>query len=190
MGNRNSLEENNYSRFIRKCHATPSGCWDWLASKDIKGYGCFNLKQEDNSFHSIRAHRASWLFYRGTIPDELQVLHSCDNPSCVNPDHLFLGTNLDNVKDKVSKGRQGAILTPDKVIAARKMHAAGSSLYEVAAKFNCSYHTASRICSQANSWNSVHNGVPSVRRIKGGERNGNAKLTDAQVLEIRIRSAA
>jgi hypothetical protein len=75
-------------------------CWEWTASLTKKGYGQFghNLK---------RSHRVSWVIAYGEIQDNLQVLHHCDNPPCVNPHHLFLGTNQDNRKDMMSKGRGG-----------------------------------------------------------------------------------
>lgn len=75
-------------------------CWVWTASKFNSGYGkiTFNERQ-------MGAHRASWLVFRGDIPAGICVLHKCDNRPCVNPDHLFLGTNLDNVRDKQAKGR-------------------------------------------------------------------------------------
>lgn len=74
-------------------------CWNWKASKDRKGYGICHSGTYD------RAHRVMWKVMLGDIPAGLCVLHKCDNPSCVNPDHLFLGTNIDNVKDRQSKGR-------------------------------------------------------------------------------------
>jgi hypothetical protein len=75
-------------------------CWEWTAHCDKKGYGGF-------SFHRkfVLAHRASWMIFYGNILDDLCVLHHCDNPPCVNPAHLFLGTNLDNVRDRDKKGR-------------------------------------------------------------------------------------
>lgn len=78
-----------------------SGCWLW-EGRYMKGsdYGYFYLSR---TIHS--AHRASWVFHKGHIPDDLWVLHKCDNPGCVNPDHLFLGTCLDNVHDAIKKGR-------------------------------------------------------------------------------------
>jgi hypothetical protein len=78
-----------------------NGCWLWKRSKIKKGYGMSGLKGK-----LIGAHRLSYLTFVGEIPNNLHVLHNCDNPACVNPKHLFLGTNQDNVKDKVNKNRQ------------------------------------------------------------------------------------
>ena len=75
-------------------------CWEWIGHKRKKGYGTMqfdNQKQE--------ATHASYFLYVGEIPDGLYVLHHCDNPSCVNPDHLFLGTQKDNICDCMKKGR-------------------------------------------------------------------------------------
>jgi hypothetical protein len=83
-----------------------TGCWAWTAGKDKDGYGEFWAGKELGKEHDIGAHRASWLIHKGKISEDMQVLHTCDNPSCVNPEHLFLGTNAKNMKDKVSKGRQ------------------------------------------------------------------------------------
>ena len=83
-----------------------SGCWLWMGApcgrKKNQQYGLFRI-------HGIqlRAHRVAWMLYRGPIPDGLEVLHHCDVQACVNPAHLFLGTNLDNVADRVKKGRSG-----------------------------------------------------------------------------------
>jgi len=77
-----------------------SGCWLWLGSCDDKGYGKgFSCQRR------YKAHRHSWTLYRGEIPLGLCVLHKCDTPACVNPDHLFLGTRTDNSVDKVRKAR-------------------------------------------------------------------------------------
>lgn len=84
-------------------HITPvteSGCWIWMANSDRAGYG----KVKVNRKH-LRAHRWSWMLYNGQIPDGMQVLHKCDVPACVNPNHLFIGTPQDNVDDKIKKGR-------------------------------------------------------------------------------------
>lgn len=78
-----------------------SGCHFWLGASNKRRYGfmCFDGRSQ-------KAHRIAWLLTRGPIPQGLRVLHRCDMPECVNPDHLFLGTQADNVADMESKGRQ------------------------------------------------------------------------------------
>jgi hypothetical protein len=74
-----------------------NGCFEWIAAKDGKGYGVFNNQG---------AHRAAYRIYRKQDLGSLHVLHHCDNPKCVNPNHLFLGTHSDNMRDMVKKGRK------------------------------------------------------------------------------------
>lgn len=83
------------------------GCWVWKAHKNKNGYGQFGVMLEGRNGYMVNryAHRVSWMLYRGEIPEGLCVCHSCDNPSCVNPDHLFLGTRKDNTQDMINKGR-------------------------------------------------------------------------------------
>jgi hypothetical protein len=83
---------------------TAAGCWEWQGRKARKmGYGVMHKRGTRRD--TMLAHRAFWEHYRGTIPAERCVLHKCDNPPCCNPDHLFLGTQRDNVHDMISKGR-------------------------------------------------------------------------------------
>lgn len=97
---------NNYTidRFIAKVSKTEA-CWTWTARKTPQGYGRFSV----NGVNKL-AHRVAYEQLKSPIPNGLQVLHRCDNPSCVNPDHLWLGSNADNVADKVAKGRCASVV--------------------------------------------------------------------------------
>ena len=97
----------------------PSGCWLWEYRFNAGGYGVLG-----HGGGEVLAHRASWIKYRGPIPDGMDVLHACDVRPCINPDHLFLGTDADNVADMDAKGRRyvlrgeeqgAAILTEEQV---------------------------------------------------------------------------
>lgn len=83
-------------KFNSKVSISGSGCWNWAGFKNRNGYGVFGRQL---------AHRAAWTQTQGVIPSGLLVLHRCDNPSCVNTQHLFLGTQADNMRDMISKGR-------------------------------------------------------------------------------------
>lgn len=104
-------------------------CWEWLAFCDKDGYGKCNFNRQ-----SKLVHRIVWELINGLIPNGLSVLHKCDNPRCCNPEHLFLGTHLDNNRDMVAKGRNNPSkgekqrshkLTELDVIAIRKRYANG-----------------------------------------------------------------
>jgi len=79
------------------------GCWLWTGATNSRGRGSVGIP---GSRQTITAHRLAYLLFRGPIPDGLHVLHSCDMPLCVNPDHLFLGTHQDNMDDCRAKGRK------------------------------------------------------------------------------------
>jgi hypothetical protein len=79
----------------------PDDCWGWRGSRDRKGYARLGVTGRK----VVLAHRFSWCIHQGPIPDGMCVLHSCDNPPCTNPQHLFLGTRVDNNEDMRSKGR-------------------------------------------------------------------------------------
>lgn len=93
-------EKSILERFNEKWTEDENGCHIWTASKDRDGYGHFGMGD-----FIFRANRVSYMIHKGEIPKGLKVCHSCDNPSCVNPDHLNLGTHDDNMREKVERGR-------------------------------------------------------------------------------------
>lgn len=104
-------------RFYGNCHVSPSGCWLWDKQRSPSGYGAVKVKRKP-----WRAHRFSYAIHKGDIPKDKCVLHRCDVPACVNPDHLWLGTNWENSQDMVAKGRStiglrnGKHTHPEKVL--------------------------------------------------------------------------
>ncbi len=89
------------SKFEKRIKKSSSGCWVWVGNITPQGYGVFSSNKK-----GVSAHRAAWMFYRGSIPVGMLVCHKCDNPPCVNPDHLFLGSYKDNSFDMMKKNRQ------------------------------------------------------------------------------------
>lgn len=88
-------------RFMSHVEKTPSGCWLWKGHRRPEGYGVIKVDGK-----ALPAHRVSWSIHKKEDPGLLCVLHKCDNPPCVNPEHLFLGTRLVNNQDMDQKGRR------------------------------------------------------------------------------------
>lgn len=105
-----------------------NGCWIWKGGKNSRGYGSINIGNRKTA----QVHRIAFKLWKGELPDDLFVCHHCDEPLCINPDHLFLGTNQDNIDDKMFKGRaytgvhlgeknESSILTDEKVKEIKKL---------------------------------------------------------------------
>lgn len=94
-------DECTRNRFWNKVKTgKPDECWEWQGRRQ-RGYGCFDL----SSGKAVKAHRMSYQLVYGAIPAGMHICHHCDNPGCVNPSHLFVGTDKDNSDDKIRKGR-------------------------------------------------------------------------------------
>ena len=93
-------------RFWSKvCIGAPDDCWEWITCKDKYGYGRIAYTVSYKNKKVLTTHRVSWMLANGDIPEGMCICHTCDNPSCVNPNHLWLGTQKENVNDMVAKGR-------------------------------------------------------------------------------------
>lgn len=104
-------------------------CWIWTGSRHGFGYGLFGLNGKTR-----RAHRISYELVNGPIPEGFVLCHTCDNPPCVNPDHLFVGSKADNTHDALRKGRMiGGIIDPDE---ASRLYLDGWSVQEIADRFS------------------------------------------------------
>jgi hypothetical protein len=144
-----------------------TGCWYWTAhtgKRPKKNYGYCSRA----SFPDQMAHRTSWILFKGSIPKGLHVLHKCDNPPCVNPEHLYVGTNRQNVEDRVNRGlgthlpgesNPSAKLTEEQVAEIRKLYVKGKpgigikigSTQWLALKFSVGKSTIKRIIRK-HSW--------------------------------------
>lgn len=156
-----------HQRFEQQYVPEPnSGCWLWLGHVPTK-YGTMSVGGK-----SVRAHRLSFEMHKGPIPDGLYVCHTCDVPTCVNPDHLFLGTHLENMQDMARKGRNlknNSLAAPGKVTrpkgerhsqakvsqrdieAIRARHAAGERQADLAKTFGLHRTQVCRIVNN-KSW--------------------------------------
>ena len=115
-------------------------CWPWLGSLDQIGYGMFKVGKVTN-----RAHRVAHEFYCGPIPIDKVVMHTCDNRRCVNPKHLTLGTQKENVDDMMRKGRKYKILSEEQILEIKSLLAEGHKQYTIADKFGIHQSVISRI---------------------------------------------
>lgn len=150
-------------RFWSKVEKT-DGCWNWVASKVPKGYGQFGLNVSGVA-RKVRSHRFAYLLTYGLVPQNMCVLHRCDNPACCNPEHLFLGTVRDNNVDMVLKGRQvvrrlhgerstSSILTTADVMAIYALHSKGLSQQNISEIFDVTISAVNVIITGKN-WKGI-----------------------------------
>jgi HNH endonuclease len=170
--------------------AAPNDCWTWTGGLGGQsGYGSLDAMPERRG--TIGAHVASWFLHTGTWPTTgLFVLHSCDQPSCVNPAHLWLGTQTDNMQDCVRKGRQGFLTHPDRFLRGDNHPARRQPERMARGERNGTHTHPERLARGKDHWTHTNperlargdkNGLRLHRdRAARGERHGNAKLTDAQ----------
>lgn len=140
-------------RFWSKVEKTDS-CWVWKGGRRRKGYGVFHVLSRP-----VAAHRFSWELASGQkVPEGFHVLHRCDNPPCVNPAHLFVGSNADNMADAVEKGRHSSLhqrgrrrrLSPEDVLEIRKRYGLGGlSHNDLAAAYGVSRTTIADVLKGA-----------------------------------------
>jgi HNH endonuclease len=123
---------------------TGEACWLWTGPLNDDGYGVFHVFGKNR-----KAHRVA---YELSIadPGDMCVLHRCDNPRCVRPDHLFLGTHADNMRDCAEKGRATRKLSPEQVLAIRAGAAAGASQHRLGCEFGISQSMVGRILNGKN----------------------------------------
>lgn len=199
MAKQHSIPQRDVDRFWAHVDKTDT-CWLWTASFASHGYGQIMV-----GGRMQRAHRVSWMVTHGEIPPGLRVLHRCDNPPCCNPDHLFLGTQRENVADMLNKGREArgercgaAKLTSGQVAEIKVLLATHAmSPRSIAAKFGVSRGAIDHI-SYGSTW--VHIAAPlvvasdhkpdwQIVSVPRGEGHHRAKLTEHLVREARRRHA-
>lgn len=140
-------------KFVQKTE----GCWLWIGAVNDKGYGQI---QQGRGLGAVLAHRVSYLIHFGEFDESLEVCHSCDNPPCVNPSHLFLGTHQDNMDDMVRKNRGvfGHCSIPDELAEqVKEMRQRGMSYERIGKELG--------VCG-ATAWASINGGRKRWRLLK------------------------
>ncbi len=150
---------NKNIKFWEKVKKSTRGCWEWQACLSATGYGRFNFKGRN-----AIAHRVAWEMKFGPIPNNILVLHKCDNRKCVRPVHLFLGTQQENIRDmhfkrriNPPKGERGGLakLTELQVKEIRNLYALGGTSYpKLSRYFNVNQTTIGRIIKRI-TWSHI-----------------------------------
>jgi len=133
------IKKHTDKKFFESFIVGGNGCWEWTGILN-SGYGTFKLNGKN-----IAAHRFAYRHYKGEIPERLCVCHTCDNRKCVNPDHLFLGTHLDNFRDMIKKGRHPFAISEERVREIRRLYNAGVSQGGISQLFSIHKKTVQKI---------------------------------------------
>src|SRR5688572_12628987 len=151
-----------------------TGCWMWSKGVDHWGYG-----KKRHGKKMAFAHRISYEAHNGTVWDDMVIMHTCDTPACVNPEHLVQGTNKDNARDASAKGRmvhgerhRSAKLTEEQVVSMRRERAAGATVTSLARKYGVGTANVSLTCT-GRKWK--HAGGPISKPSPTGPLSGRSK---------------
>lgn len=134
-------------RFFKSVEKMPNGCWEWRGGKSAAGYGVIRVgSRSAGTSATVTTHRMSWAIHNGFVmPSGAFVCHKCDNPPCCNPDHLFLGTHLDNMRDLTAKGRRHNAYTKNPPTHCKRGH-------EFSEKNTRINEHGNRCCRQCANW--------------------------------------
>lgn len=153
-GERFVIKQTPKERLLNKVQPEPNtGCWFWLGAADSLGYGRIGI----GGSKVVLSHRLSYQLFKGPVPEDLCVLHKCDTPCCVNPDHLFLGTKKDNAIDCATKYRtnpKSAKLNHESVRQIRSRFKSGASIKTLVQDYNLARETIREVVT-GKTWKQV-----------------------------------
>lgn len=194
-----SLDKTQQSRFWSSADLTANKnlCWEWKRKREGR-YATFYLKGRE-----YKAPRVAYSIFYGKDPSDLLICHKCDNPNCINPNHLFLGTEKDNSDDKIAKGREVFVkgeshpmskLSDEDVVRIKYLCSHGASSTVVGKEYGIGMTQVRRIVN-GDSWKHLHDkasvSTDSIDRYKTkgdwavGSRHGHSRMTEGIVLAMR-----